>query len=102
MGIAEILTIIGLALVYGSALITAYINIRVKMKELDVKIINLQKEFDEEQIKVQKNLEKLEENNSKVYNQIMNKVDIIIEKITDVRIAQAKYHPEAKKKNNET
>lgn len=89
MAISEILTIIGLALLYGSALITSYLNIRIKIKELEVKILNLQKDFDSNKSKVENDIKKLEDRNTIEHDAIINKIDELIEKITDVRIVQA-------------
>lgn len=90
MEIAEILTIVGLVLLYGGALLTAYVNIRVKIKELDVKILNLQKEFDGNKEKVENDIQRLEDKNSIEHETIMKKIDILIEKIVDIRVQVGK------------
>jgi hypothetical protein len=94
MGIAEILTIIGLGLLYGSALIMSYINIRIKIKELEMKIMGLQHDFDVNKKKVEIDISKLEDRNTTEHREIMEKVDIIIEKISEIRISQAKNNKE--------
>lgn len=89
MGLNEILTIIGIGLIYASALITTYVNIRLKLKELDVKILRIEKDFREYKTNIDCDMGKLEDKNSLEHGEIMDKIDIIVEKISDIRVHQA-------------
>lgn len=89
MATSEILTIIGLCLLYGGALISAYINIRLKIKELDVKLQTLEEALEVHEIQIGNSVSKLEEKNTHEHNNLNVKIDMIIEKITDIKVTAA-------------
>jgi hypothetical protein len=101
MDLSELLTLIGFGLFYLAALITSIINIRLKLKELEIKIIGLENDLKETKIfsnKEMRELEarqdacmnKLEQSNTTEHNVIMTKIDIILEKITEIKVNAAK------------
>ena len=52
MTIQDILTAIGLFLVYATALVGVYVNLRVKMKEIEIKMMNLQQELSQHKLAI--------------------------------------------------
>ena len=89
MRIEDILTIIGLFLLYSTALIGVYVNLKVKLKELEVRLTNLQEEFIRHKTVVGMNVQKLEERNTLEHDSISVKIDKLLEKITEIRVDQA-------------
>lgn len=100
MRIEDILTIIGLFLLYSTALIGVYVNLKVKLKELEVRLTNLQEEFIRHKSNVGLNVQKLEERNTIEHDSIMVKIDALLEKVTELRVTQAK-ESKFKKQTNE-
>lgn len=87
-GLGEILTTIGLILIYSTALVKIYIDVKVKLKELDVKIVNLQADFIEHKTSNENTNAQLTEQRSAERFAIFGKMDLMLEKITDLRINQ--------------
>lgn len=46
MGVAEILTLISIILLNGGIILSAWINVKVKLKEIDTKLENMKAEID--------------------------------------------------------
>jgi uncharacterized protein HemX len=101
MKIEDILTIIALFLLYSTALIGVYVNLKVKLKELEVRLTNLQEEFIRHKSNVGLNVQKLEERNTIEHDSIMVKIDALLEKVTELRVTQAKDSKTFNKKSNE-
>lgn len=89
IGTVEIITIVGLFLGYATALIGAYVNLKVKLKELDVKILNLEGELNAHRSRINNTVDKFEECNTKEHDAIVVKIDTMLEKITELRVNQA-------------
>ncbi|HNQ82478.1 MAG TPA: hypothetical protein PKM34_02475 [Bacteroidales bacterium] len=89
MTVQDILTIIGLFLLYATGLIGVYVNLRIKLKELEIKLFNLQDEFAQHKLLIGNNVTKLEERNTIEHDSISVKIDKLLEKITEIRVDQA-------------
>lgn len=101
MELSELLTLIGFGLVYVGALIATITNIRIKIKELEVKIMNVQNELQENKVISECRIQKLEERNTKEHDAISSKVDALtvnlyakidslLEKIIELKVQAAK------------
>lgn len=88
MEIGGILTIIGLVLAYSTALVGIYVIIMVKLKELDVRILNLQTDFDDHKTANNIIFNELKAGNTSERTLIFSKMDTMLDKITDLRINQ--------------
>jgi hypothetical protein len=84
-----VLTIIGGFLLYATGLIGVYVNIRIKLKELDIKYSNLKQDLDSHKLSTGSNLVRLEERNSLEHDSIIVKIDSLLEKVTEIRVEQA-------------
>jgi hypothetical protein len=89
MTIPDILTAIGLFLVYATALVGVYVNLRVKMKEIEIKMMNLQQELSQHKLAIGLNVNSLEKRNTIEHDSIMIKIDNLLEKIIEIRVDQA-------------
>lgn len=89
MTIQDILTAIGLFLVYATALVGVYVNLRVKMKEIEIKMMNLQQELSQHKLAIGLNVNGLEKRNTLEHDSIMVKIDNLLEKIIEIRVDQA-------------
>jgi len=89
MTIQDILTAIGLFLVYATALVGVYVNLRVKMKEIEIKMMNLQQELSQHKLAIGLNVNSLEKRNTLEHDSIMIKIDNLLEKIIEIRVDQA-------------
>lgn len=94
---SEILTLISFGLVYIGVLIATITNIRIKIKELDVRILNLKSEIDENKLDAALKIQKLEDRNTREHESILCKVDNLsakmdsmLEKINEVKVQIAK------------
>lgn len=94
----SVLTIIGGFLFYATGLIGVYVNLRVKLKELDIKVINLQRELAQHKLSNGINVTRLEERNTLEHDSIMVKIDKLLEKITEIRVDQAASNSSIKSK----
>ena len=101
MRIEDILTIVGIFLLYSTGLIGVYVNLKVKLKELEVRLTNLQDDFVRHKSNVGLNVTKLEERNTLEHDSIMAKMDSLLEKVTELRVTQAKDSKSFNKKSNE-
>ena len=88
-------------LTYAGALVGIYVNIRVKLKEMEVEIMGIQKDihecknaivtdFDYLDKKTITAMHEIDEKNSKEHYEILAKIDMILEKLTQVRVEQAR------------
>ncbi len=101
MRIEDILTIIGIFLLYSTGLIGVYVNLKVKLKELEVRLTNLQEEFVRNKSTVGLNVTKLEERNTLEHDSIMVKIDALLDKVTELRVNQAKNSKTSKQQSND-
>lgn len=74
MSIGVIVAIISLCLLYGSAIIGFWINIKVKLTELDMRITNNKDDCDRLDIKIDKMLK----DNKEEHKEILNKQDQLL------------------------
>lgn len=101
MSTTDFLTIIGFLLFYATGLIGVYINLRIKLKELEIRFLNLQEEFLRHKQSIGTNVVRLEERNTLEHDSIMIKIDALLEKVTELRVTQAKDSKSFNKKSNE-
>jgi hypothetical protein len=85
----DIIAIIGGFLLYATGLIGVYVNLRVKLKELEIKMLNLQQELSQHKLSNGINVTRLEERNTLEHDSISVKIDKLLEKITEIRVDQA-------------
>jgi hypothetical protein len=90
MTVQDILTIIGLFLLYATGLVTVFVNLRIKIKEIEIKMMNLQDELAQHKVTIGCNVQRLEERNTIEHDTIMVKIDALLEKVTELRVTQAK------------
>lgn len=90
MKLEDLLTIIGLFLIYTTGLIGVYVNLRVKMKELEIKLASLSEELAAHKLAVGQAVKKLEERNTLEHDSIIEKMDKMLEKIIEIRVEQGK------------
>jgi hypothetical protein len=101
MTVQDVLTTIGLFLVYSTALVGVYVNLRVKMKEIEIKMLNLQQELAQHKLAIGLNVNSLEKRNTIEHDSIMIKIDNLLEKIIEIRVDQASANAlNTKKKDN--
>jgi hypothetical protein len=84
-----VLTILGGFLLYATGLIGVYVNIRIKLKELDVRLANLKSDFDSHKISAGYSVKNLETRNTIEHDAIILKMDSLLEKVTEIRVEQA-------------
>jgi hypothetical protein len=89
MEIEYILTILGGFLLYATGLIGVYVNIRIKLKELDVRLTNLKDDVDSHKLSASINVKSLETRNTIEHDAIIIKIDNLLEKVTEIRVDQA-------------
>ena len=89
MILQDLLTIIGCFLLYSTGLIGVYVNLRVKLKELEIKMMNLQEELAQHKLAIGTNVTRLEERNTQEHDSIMVKIDKLLEKLIEIRVDQA-------------
>lgn len=85
----DIIAIIGGFLLYATGLIGVYVNLRVKLKEIEIKMLNLQQELSQHKLSNGINVTRLEERNTFEHDSISVKIDKLLEKITEIRVDQA-------------
>lgn len=85
MEINTIIAIIALFLTYITSLVGLYINIKVKMKELEVKIINIQGELTEHKIDNSKDIDKIIQSQKADILLLNNKLDLMLERIYELK-----------------
>lgn len=83
MSVAEILTIVITGIGYLSMLIGMYINTKVKMKEMEVRILNLESDMTNFKNDVNKTLDTIIQRNSIEHDKIYNRLDDLINKMFD-------------------
>lgn len=81
MSVAEILTIVITGIGYLSMLIGMYINTKVKMKEMEVRILNLESDMTNFKNDVNKAFETIVQRNSVEHDKIYNRLDDLINKM---------------------
>jgi hypothetical protein len=89
MEIEYILTILGGFLLYATGLVGVYVNIRIKLKELEVKFANLKSDLDSHKQTTGTNVKSLETRNTIEHDAIIIKIDNLLEKVTEIRVEQA-------------
>ncbi|MCK9399604.1 MAG: hypothetical protein M0Q51_06370 [Bacteroidales bacterium] len=89
MELEYILTIIGGFLLYATGLVGVYVNIRIKLKELEVKLTNLKEDLSQHKLITGINVKNLEERNTLEHDSISLKMDNLLEKVTEIRVEQA-------------
>lgn len=92
-----ILILVGFALTYGAAFLAAWININLKIKELEMKLIALEnmhnKDIAELKVLVERfmtGIEAVNTQNTLDHEKISAKIDIIKESINEMKISMAK------------
>lgn len=100
MTVQDILTIIGLFLLYATGLVGVFVSLRIKIKEIEIKMLNLQDELAQHKVSIGCNVQRLEERNTIEHDSIMVKIDALLEKVTELRVTQAK-ESKFKKQSNE-
>ena len=88
MNAAGIIATIGLVLLYSTALVKIYLDVKVKLTKLDLKILNLETEFNEHKIISEAVNVRLEDKSTTERTAIFNKMDTMLEKIVELRINQ--------------
>ena len=86
METGNILVIIGMIVLNGGLLLTAWIKMKVMMGRMGLKIMDMEKDINTIRMDNEKDLCKLE----KKFDQIDQKLDTLNEKITQLMINQAK------------
>lgn len=93
MGYGEWIALIGLILFWVGTLVTFWIQIKIKLTELDLKIKNLDAKIDEHvrwgELEQAKNVNKFNAINSEIkdnYKDLVIKIDVLIEKFSTFQI----------------
>ena len=89
MELEYIFTIIGGFLFYATGLVGVYVNIRIKLKELEVKYSNLKDDLGQHKLATGINVKRLEERNTLEHDSIIVKIDNLLDKVTEIRVEQA-------------
>jgi uncharacterized coiled-coil protein SlyX len=93
MDIEAILIIIGIILTYSSVLITAWINVRIKLKELDIRMSKLENDFNTQCDSQQRTIEIWNNNIREIKmdikehnNKLDEKLNTLISRFDDFRV----------------
>lgn len=102
-----ILILVGFVLTYGAAFLAAWININLKIKELEMKLIALEnmhnKDINDLRILIERfmtGIETINTQNTNEHEKIIAKVDTIKENINDIKITIARNGRTMEKINN--
>lgn len=90
MEISNIITIIGLFLTYITGLIGIYVSLKVKIKELEVKIAGLQKEIEEHKLDNKTDIDKIFSSQRQDIKEINQKLDVLLERFFELKNSQNK------------
>lgn len=92
-----ILILVGFALTYGAAFLAAWININLKIKELEMKLIALEnmhnKDIAELKVLIERfmtGIETVNSQNTSDHNKISDKIDVIREIINEMKLGIAR------------
>ena len=84
MELNSIIAIVALTLTYTTTLIATYINIRIKIKELEVKITSIQSELIEHKADNKSDLDKMISSHREDIKQINEKLDTLLDKLFEL------------------
>jgi len=85
MELSNIIVIGSLFISYITGLVGVYVNLKVKMKELEVKIISIQGELTEHKIDNSKDIDKIIQSQKADILLINNKLDLMLERIYELK-----------------
>lgn len=85
MELSNIIVIISLFITYFTGLIGIYVNLKVKMKELEVKIVSIQGELTEHKIDNSKDIDKIIQSQKADILLLNNKLDLMLERIYELK-----------------
>lgn len=80
-----IITIVSLAITYIGALVSIYVNLRVNMKELDVKIVSIQSELTEFKKSYECEMKGMIADHKQDVKDISIKLDLMMERIYELK-----------------
>ena len=93
MNSGEIIAIIGMVLIYSGALVSFWVRLNVKLKELELMIQNNNKLFNDhvewdnkENERHVENISNLRNDNKGEHKEMMKSMTLILEKLTDFQI----------------
>lgn len=86
----ETIMLVIAALTYIGALVGIYVSMRVKLKELDVKLFNIEKDLEAYKVKNDETSERINTLNRHDHADIIIKLDQMMEKIYNIKIENAK------------
>lgn len=87
---SNIITIIGLFITYVTGLVGIYVSLKVKIKELEVKIAGLQKEIEEHKMDNKNDIDKIFSSQREDIKEINQKLDLLIERFFELKNSQNK------------
>lgn len=87
---SNIITIIGLFITYLTGLIGIYVSLKVKIKELEVKIAGLQKEIEEHKLDNKTDIDKIFSSQRQDIKEINQKLDVLLERFFELKNSQNK------------
>ena len=85
MELSNIIIIGSLFISYITGLVGVYVNLKVKMKELEVKIISIQGELTEHKIDNSKDIDKIIQSQKADILLLNNKLDLMLERIYELK-----------------
>lgn len=85
MELSNIIVIGSLFISYITGLVGVYVNLKVKMKELEIKIISIQGELTEHKIDNSKDIDKLIQSQKADTMLLNNKLDLMLERIYELK-----------------
>jgi len=86
MNLSTIISIVAILLGYAGAVVSLYVNLRIKLKALDLKILEIEKDLLEFNKLSQNTMEKLDIKNSTEHNVILNKLDKLFDKLIELKL----------------
>jgi len=86
MNLSTIISIVAILLGYAGAVVSLYVNLRIKLKALDLKILEIEKNLLEFKNLSQNTMEKLDIKNSTEHNVILNKLDKLLDKLIELKL----------------
>lgn len=86
MNLSTIISIVAILLGYAGAVVSLYVNLRIKLKALDLKILEIEKDLLEFKKLSQNTMEKLDIKNSTEHNVILNKLDKLFDKLIELKL----------------
>lgn len=81
MGVSEMIGLAALILTYTTAIITIYVQMKVKLKELDIKVLVIQNDLNEFKKTTQCDIREIVRSQERSLEKINEKLDAIYEKI---------------------